>query len=132
MRSYTTSNATRECAGFGVIFIAETVQPGFDLSPVCEALVEDADMTNNRAEIKAAIRAVKRSCRWNGVFVLHTDSGVVWNWYHTLRRKHLLDQYSSLDNGDLWVVLNASIGEREMAVVKVRSHNGNVQSRRGP
>jgi ribonuclease HI len=117
-----------KCAGYGVVFFTLRNQPGFNLTEVCNELVNEDDMTNNRAEISAAIVAVKRSANWTGDVAVHTDSEIVWSWAHTQRRRYLLDQYNVLQNADLWLVLNAAIGERLVHFVKVRSHNGNPRN----
>jgi ribonuclease HI len=118
----------QKCAGYGVVFHARTLQKCFNMTEVCQELTEDSDMTNNRAEIRAVITAVKRAFSWNGPLVVHTDSEVVWHWAHVLRWKLLLDMYETVLNHDLWKVLNATLGEREVYFIKVRSHNGNPRN----
>ena len=84
--------------------------------------------TNNRAEISACIDSVLHApC--NTPLAIHTDSGLVWDWFHWGRIVHRRDHYRSLENSDLWRRLDHVITAHERSacvlMIKVRAHKGN-------
>ena len=93
---------------------------------VCAPLLAARDQTNNRAEICGAIASarigiVPQRPVWN-----HTDSGVVWYWYHFQRIPLRLVRYAPLLNTDLWLEFDAVLQRLPShGCIKVRSHNGN-------
>ena len=85
----------------------------------------DSQQTNNRAEIRAVMEAV----RWSGgrPLAIHTDSLIVWEWFHHHRVTHRLTKYNQLDNPDLWRQMDALLKQHhgEVLVIKVRAHINN-------
>ena len=88
-------------------------------------MAHDTRQTNNRAEIRAVIEAV----RWSGgrSLAIHTDSYIVWEWFHHHRIPHRLTRYHLLDNSDLWKELDTLINLHggEVLIIKVRAHINN-------
>lgn len=90
--------------------------------------VEGGERTNNVAEILAATAAAAYAASIGArTLVLHTDSSVVWVWFHNTRRRHRLLGYRGLDNSALWCGLDDVLRRiPHTFCVKVRSHNGNA------
>ena len=58
--------------------------------------------------------------------VIHTDSHVVWDFFHNRRRRFRQSGYSMFDNADLWRDFDQRLHEvPQTFCVKVRAHNGN-------
>jgi ribonuclease HI len=91
-------------------------------------LLDSRPRTNNRAEISSCIHSVSRAPR-NTPLAIHTDSELVWDWFHWGRIAHRRDAYRSLENSDLWRRLDKVITAHQRSacvlMIKVRSHNGN-------
>jgi len=114
----------RKATGYATIPMGHSLPSS--LKPLCAPLLKDGDQTNNRAEIMGAMATVRMAISLNRVAVIHTDSGVVWYWYHHQRRSLRLLKYRTLENSDLWlefdILLNKCVGH---FCIKTRSHNGN-------
>lgn len=94
----------------------------------------EADTTNNRMELMAAIMALetlKRPCAVD----LHTDSQYVKNgltgWIHGWKRNgwKTADK-KPVKNADLWVRLDEAAGRHDIQWHWVKGHAGNVENER--
>ena len=72
----------RSATGYAAIPLCDV-----GLKSVCAPLLDDKDQTNNRAEILGAMASVRLGISVNRITWMHTDSGVVWYWYHHQRRQ---------------------------------------------
>jgi len=110
--------AEGECrAGCGVV----STTPNFE--PLCFRF--PGPQTNNRAEIWAAIAAIRKTS--NIPMVLHTDSALVWHFIlHKYRREYLV-RFAGNENSDDLMELANAIFERTAPLwcIKVRGHVGN-------
>jgi len=114
----------RRATGFAAIPVGKELPPS--IKPVCAPLLRDVDQTNNRAEIMGAMATVRQAIFLGRVAVMHTDSGVVWYWYHYQRQSLRLVKYRSLENADLWLEFDELLHKCvEHYCIKVRAHNGN-------
>ena len=97
--------------------------------PIVMPMEREEDMTNNVAEITAVIASLERASEHPSIrrLIIHTDSSLVWTWFHTQRNELHFAKYDTLVNKRLWILLDqlllASPGRTY--VIKVRSHNGN-------
>ena len=87
----------------------------------------EADSTNNRMELTAAIEALaslRRSCK----IVMHTDSEYVkkgiTEWMPGWRRNNWRRKGGALKNVDLWKRLDELVGNHEIAWEWVPAHTG--------
>ena len=93
----------------------------------------EADTTNNRMELTAAVRslqALKEPCRVD----YYTDSEYlrrgITEWLPDWRRRGWKRKGGKLANVDLWQALVASMGEHEITWHWVRGHAGNQYNNR--
>lgn len=93
----------------------------------------EADTTNNRMELTAAVRslqALKEPCRVD----FYTDSEYlrrgITEWLPEWRRRGWKRKSGKLANVDLWQALVASMGEHEITWHWVRGHAGNQYNNR--
>jgi ribonuclease HI len=93
-------------------------------------LIEDRDMTNNRAEFLAAVAACEAVSGTGRELVVHTDSLIVWNYFHVQRHRARMSNYVGFTNADVLRRFDAAIDSlrHRLYVVKVRSHNGNPKN----
>jgi len=125
---HATDSGCQSAAGAGLCIINNL---GLVESTFSFPLLYDNEMTNNVAEIRAAVHAVAMAIERDTDLVLHTDSHVVWHFCHNLRASHRLVQFRGLDDRDELAALDDSIRHlvhrmsRNVYVVKVRGHNGN-------
>ena len=111
----------RSATGYAAIPLCDV-----GLKSVCAPLLDDKDQTNNRAEILGAMASVRLGISVNRITWMHTDSGVVWYWYHHQRRQLRLVRYATLENSDLWIEFDRLLHQLPgHGCIKVRSHNGN-------
>jgi len=120
-------------AGAGVVFIADKLSEVDINSVLLKSLVcpllKPGELTNNVGEITAMIAAVRCFIGTNvSRIVIHTDSSLVWGWFHTQRDAMRLSGYAGLLNRELWKELDGviSLFGGHVYVVKVRSHNNNI------
>jgi ribonuclease HI len=94
---------------------------------VLQVPISATSASNNEAEIGAAIYACRLATALGShKVIIHTDSGVLWDWHHNKRRRWRLTGYTGMPNADLYRTLDADMRELERVhVVKVRAHNGN-------
>jgi len=93
----------------------------------------EADTTNNRMELRAAIealRALKRPCR----IIFHTDSEYlkkgVTEWMPAWKRRGWTRSGGSLKNVDLWQELDRLIASHQIEWRWVRGHSGVTDNER--
>jgi len=95
------------------------------------SLLSEVDTCSDRAELYAAIGALKAALALDQPLVLHTDSAYVWQFLINQRRQHRINGFSALRNSDLLRTLDGlvrtlvHVNHRDFYVIKVRSHNGN-------
>jgi ribonuclease HI len=94
----------------------------------------EADTTNNRMEMTAAIRALNALIEPCEV-VLHTDSRYVIDgitkWVHGWKKKGWINaSRQPVRNADLWHELIAAALPHKIDWVWVRGHNGHVENER--
>jgi len=100
------------------------------------SLTAEADITIDRAELLAAIHAMRAALAMDRDLVLHTDSEYVWSFLHYTRRIHRASGFSDLKNSDLLRTLDGldrtlrHVHGRRVYVVKVRAHNGHPHNDR--
>jgi ribonuclease HI len=97
---------------------------------VVRPLVHDKDMTNNRAELMAALAACDAVESTGRPLVVHTDSLLVWNYFHAQRYKARMANHVGYSNSDLLRAFDRYIDRMRgrLYVRKVRSHNGNYNN----
>jgi len=94
-------------------------------------LLYDHEQTNNVAELRAATEAVRIAILRNRDLVLHTDSHLVWHFFHNMRARYRLVNWRGFDSCEEMAALDSEIRHlvhrmsRRVFVVKVRAHNGN-------
>ena len=131
----TLGEKAQHAAGYGVVFRTQRLGIG-NVAPISKPLLYDHEQTNNVAELSAAIDGCETAFEMRCyTVVLHTDSAMIWNWFHNVRRRHRLSGYHGFENADLLQKLDAAIRKitetvvhgvpGEVYVVKVRAHNGN-------
>jgi ribonuclease HI len=93
----------------------------------------EADTTNNRMELTAAVaalEALKRNCR----VVLHTDSEYlqkgVTEWMPAWKRNGWKRKVGAVKNLDLWQKLDRLVQEHEVKWHWVKGHAGNLYNER--
>ena len=93
----------------------------------------EAETTNNRMELTAALRALqalKLPCRVN----LYTDSEYlrrgITEWLPGWRKRHWKRRGGVLANVDLWQALDAAMSQHQVEWHWVRGHAGDVNNQR--
>ncbi len=93
----------------------------------------EADTTNNRMELTAAVRALealKQPCQVE----FHTDSEYlkrgITEWLPNWRRRNWRRKGAELKNTDLWQALDAAVQRHQINWHWVRSHAGNPDNER--
>lgn len=93
----------------------------------------EANTTNNRMELTAAVRALealKRPCR----VVIHTDSEYlqkgITTWLHNWKRNGWKRKEGSLKNKDLWQRLDRMAQQHEIEWRWLRGHAGHALNER--
>ena len=93
----------------------------------------EADTTNNRMELRAALealRALTEPCQ----VTLYTDSEYlkkgITEWMPGWKRRNWRRKGGQLANVDLWMKLDEEIGRHEVAWHWVRGHAGHVMNER--
>ena len=93
----------------------------------------DADTTNNRMELTAAIEALK-SLPESSQIDLYTDSQYLRNgitkWIHNWIKRGWLSDDSSIANVDLWKALHEQVQAHKIEWYWVRGHMGNTYNER--
>lgn len=92
----------------------------------------EADTTNNRMELRAAIegiRALKRPCK----IVLTTDSSYVKNGIESWLKKWVANDWRTANrkpvkNQDLWRELNAEVESHDVSWRWVKGHSGHEEN----
>ena len=81
--------------------------------------------TNNRAELWAALQALRRGSLVK--LALHVDSQLTWQFLLSSVYSHWINDYKGLENRDLLRKISKLVFARRepMLIFKVRSHNGN-------
>ena len=114
------------CTGRGVAFRHRLLHVPFNFAANFFALLQNA--SNNRAEITSCIDAIQRSPTFTPL-AIHTDSDLLWDWFHWGRVAHRRGSYRYLENSDLWLRLDCILTKRmlraKVLMIKVRSHNMN-------
>ena len=93
----------------------------------------EADTTNNRMELTAAVQALqslKKPCR----VVIYTDSEYlrrgITEWLPGWRKRNWRRKTGTLANIDLWQALDAALQQLEIEWIWVRGHAGNKYNER--
>lgn len=94
----------------------------------------EADTTNNRMEMLAAIRALEETPA-DAKVAIHTDSQYVKNgitdWINGWKRKGWKTAAGSpVKNKDLWLALDSLIADRHVEWRWVKGHNGHPENER--
>ena len=118
--SHVTDNVRH--AGWGVIYTGH--------HRTCDhskgTLVDDPSCTNNRAEFYAVIDTLLHTPTTTPLCI-HTDSMLVWDFFHHVMPSHRFTNYERYDNSDLLVTIFNLHKARTAPthVIKVRAHCGN-------
>lgn len=95
----------------------------------------EADTTNNRMEIMAAIEALKRTAQYDAKVQIVTDSTYVKNgitdWIHNWKKRSWKTAAGKpVKNKDLWQALDAAASERSVEWCWVKGHSGDPGNER--
>jgi ribonuclease HI len=129
IHAYTDGSLITSDGGHGAGYAACITGDNFH-KIVVQPLLDDKDMTNNRAEFMAVIAACRETEHTGRPLVVHTDSLIVWNYFHSLRHKAYMSNYEGHANADLLRIFDRYIHrfDHNLYIVKVRSHNGNFRN----
>ena len=94
----------------------------------------EADTTNNRMELSAAIEALK-SLKEKCSVVLTADSSYLVNafekgWVYGWEKKNWVKKGQNVPNTDLWLELLKLIRFHDVKFVWIRGHNGHTENER--